>query len=185
MSYFLHVYLTTAHTSVSRQITISKQATQPANQVFIHSGAVWCIFLPFFSFTGPLWQYSTLWVSCLVWLCGICRRCNLISSLGQSLIRSRQNFLHNPDNVWLYPLWHAWEGAWTRADLQSGRAPAPLTCRSLPLRSEPDCKSVKALTADSSISGLQRRKCSRKSRNEWQLNLLPTDPCQNMILARL
>lgn len=125
---------------------------------------IWCILLPFSSFMSPLWQYSTLWVNCLVCIC------NLISSLGHSLIRPHQNFLHNPDNVWLCPLWHAWEGTCTRADLQSERAPAPLTCRSKPLRSDPDCKWVKALTADSSISGLQRR----KSWNEWQLTLLPT-----------
>lgn len=83
-------------------------------------------------------------------------RSDIISlQLTASFALHSQNIHNNPDNVWLCPLTPIRQCTCVRRKMDMCWEDE---CRSQPLLSDPDCKSVRALTADCFSSGLQRRK---------------------------
>lgn len=149
----VHVWQLHAH--VSSADDISKWAARPANQVFI-TLELWLAFLPFFSFVDP--KCSTLIFFFIDF--GVVAfaedASDIISlQLTASFALQSQNIHNNAGNVWLCPLTPIHQCTCVRRTMDM--------CwedefRCQPLRSDPDCKSVRALTADCFSSGLQRQK---------------------------
>lgn len=142
------------HAHVSRQITSQNELLNlPIKSLSLRNfGLLFCLSLVLQTQRVPHWHSSLLFMLKLWHLQKM--RSDIISlQLTASFAPQSQNIPNNPDNVCLCPLTPIRQCTCVRRKMDKCWEDE---CRRQPLLSDPDCKSVKALTAD--CSGLQRRK---------------------------
>lgn len=144
------------HAHVSRQIASQNELLNlPIKSLSLQNfGLLFCLSLVLQTQSVPHWHSSLPFILKLWHLQKM--RSDIISlQLTASFALQSQNIHNNSDNVWLCPLTPICQCTCVRRKMDMCWEDE---CRSQPLLSDPDCKSVKALTADCLSSGLQRRK---------------------------
>lgn len=141
----------------ARQITSLKNElfNLPIKSLSLRNfGLLFCLSLVSHTQSVPHW-YSYPPFNLTLWHLQKMRSDIISLQLTASFALQSQNIHNNPGNVWPCPLTPIRQCTCVRKKLDMCWEDE---CRSQPLLSDPDCKSVRALSADCFSSGLQRRK---------------------------